>query len=201
MIEDSKQVYEFDEFRLDVMKRQLTREREVVPLYSKAFDLLLVLVQNSGRDLTKDELLESVWPGQMLEEANLTVNMSAVRKALGEKAARPRYIITIPGRGYRFVGNLGGSPDYEVGLVIESQTVAQITVDQESETETDTALALGSSASLKRGEIDSDDAAAPILAQMEPRQIAAPAVPPPSFFRRHLVIVSAAAVVLALASV
>jgi len=201
VIEDSKQVYEFDEFRLDVMKRQLTREGEVVPLYSKAFDLLLVLVQNGGRDLTKDELLESVWPGQMLEEANLTVNMSAVRKALGEKAARPRYIITIPGRGYRFVGNLGGSPNYEVGLVIESQTVARITVDQESESETNAALTPGSSVSLERKEIDSDDAAAPIVARMEPKQIAAPAVPPPSFFRRHLVIVSAAAVVLVLASV
>src|SRR5437762_10376217 len=134
------------------MRRQLLRQGEVVPLYSKAFDLLLVMVQNGGRDLTKDELLDTVWPGQMLEEANLTVNMSAVRKALGEKAARPRYIITIPGRGYRFVANLGGSGDYEVGLVIESETVAQITVDQETETETDTALTPGSSASLKRKE-------------------------------------------------
>src|SRR6266478_480676 len=117
------------------MRRQLLRQGEVVPLYSKAFDLLLVLVKNRGRDLTKDELLESVWPGQMLEEANLTVNMSAVRKALGEKAAQPRYIITIPGRGYRFVANLGRPHNYEVGLVIQSESVAHITVDQESDTE------------------------------------------------------------------
>jgi len=198
VIEDSKQLYEFDEFRLDVMKRQLMRAGEVVPLTSKAFDLLLAMVKNSGRDLTKDELLESVWPGQMLEEANLTVNMSAVRKALGEKAAQPRYIITIPGRGYRFVANLGGSHDYEVGLVIQTETVAQITVDQESATETNTALTPANSVSHKRKESAFDDDAA-ILARREPKQIAPPVVP----HRRRLVLVvlAASAMVLILASV
>lgn len=131
MIDEHKQFYEFDEFRLDVLKRQLTREGQVVPLYSKAFDLLLVLVRNGGRDLTKDELLDSVWPGQMLEEANLTVNMSAVRKALGEKAARPRYIVTIPGRGYRFVADLKPAD----GVLIQSQTISQITIEEECETD------------------------------------------------------------------
>jgi DNA-binding winged helix-turn-helix (wHTH) protein len=89
LIEDGRQFYEFDEFRLDVMKRQVTRQGEVVPLYSKAFDLLLLLVQSGGRDLTKEEILDSVWPGQILEESNLTVNVAAVRKALGERAAQP----------------------------------------------------------------------------------------------------------------
>src|SRR5258705_12889696 len=100
------ETYEFDEFRLDVAKRQLLREGEVVPLYSKGFDLLLLLVESNGRDLSKDEILETIWPGQILEESNLTVNISAVRKALGEKAAQPRFLVTIPGRGYRFVGNV-----------------------------------------------------------------------------------------------
>lgn len=131
MIDEQKQVYEFDEFRLDVMKRQLLRQGEVVPLYSKAFDLLLVMLQNGGRDLTKDELLETVWPGQMLEEANLTVNMSAVRKALGDKAAQPRYIVTIPGHGYRFVAHVREARDVPAGVIIETQTISQITVEQE----------------------------------------------------------------------
>jgi Tol biopolymer transport system component/DNA-binding winged helix-turn-helix (wHTH) protein len=130
MIEEARQTYEFDEFRLDVRKRQLTRNGEVVPLYSKAFDLLLVMAQSSGRDLTKDELLDAVWPGQELEEANLTVNMSAVRKALGEKAAQPHYIINIPGRGYRFVADLKSDVGTEA-IVIETQTVSHITVTQE----------------------------------------------------------------------
>lgn len=125
MIEEQS-VYEFDEFRVDVRKRQLTREGEVVPLYSKAFELLLVLLQNSGQVLSKEELLERVWPDQILEEANLPVNISAIRRALGEKASQPRFIITIPGRGYRFVADLNQAPD----LVIESETIAQITIDE-----------------------------------------------------------------------
>jgi DNA-binding winged helix-turn-helix (wHTH) protein len=103
VLEETRQVYEFGEFRLDPLKRQLSRAGEVVPLYSKAFDLLLVLVQSGGRDLSKDELLEEVWPGQILEESNLSVNISAVRRALGESAAQAKYIVTVPGVGYRFV--------------------------------------------------------------------------------------------------
>src|SRR5215471_20694832 len=116
--DSDKSVFEFDEFRIDMRKRQLTRAGEVVPLYSKAFDLLVALIQNGGRDLTKEELFERVWPGQILEDANLTVTMSAVRKALGERAATPRYIVTIPGHGYRFVGELNRSD----GLLIETET-------------------------------------------------------------------------------
>jgi len=183
VIDEQKQSYEFDEFRLDVMKRQLTCAGELVPLYSKAFDLLLVMVQSGGRDLTKDELLESVWPGQMLEEANLTVNMSAVRKALGEKATKPRFIVTIPGRGYRFVGDLRD----EVGLVIETQTVSQITVEQETEDDGDAIIIPASSASLPGNEVA--------------KQLAAPN--PRSLLRRPAVLVASIACVsvLLLASV
>ena len=173
MLEGKQQVYEFDEFRLDVMKRQLTREGETVPLYSKAFDLLLVLVQNNGRDLSKDELLELVWPGQELEESNLTVNISAVRRALGEKAAQPRYLITIPGRGYRFVGNLGRG---EVGLIIESQSVSQITVVNETETDEDRAFAPPIDAS--------------IVAQPEAKQLTGLTASAQSFFRRPFMLVA-----------
>jgi Tol biopolymer transport system component/DNA-binding winged helix-turn-helix (wHTH) protein len=126
--DSDKSVFEFDEFRLDTRKRQLTRAGEVVPLYSKAFDLLVALAQNGGRDLTKEELFETVWPGQILEDANLTVTMSAVRKALGERAVTPRYIVTIPGHGYRFVADISKAD----GLIIETETISQITVDQET---------------------------------------------------------------------
>jgi len=131
VIEGKKQVYEFGEFRLDVMKRLLTRAGDLVPLYSKAFDLLLVLVQNSGRDLSKDELLEAVWPGQILEEANLTVTMSVVRKALGEKASQPGFVVTIPGHGYRFVTDIEKGPADFDSLIIDSETIAQVTVEED----------------------------------------------------------------------
>jgi Tol biopolymer transport system component/DNA-binding winged helix-turn-helix (wHTH) protein len=132
VIEERRQVYEFEEFRLDGLKRQLTRAGEVVPLYSKAFDLLLVLVHSGGRDLSKDELLEQVWPGQILEESNLSVNISAVRRALGEKAAQPRYIVTVPGLGYRFVAAVRRTQTESSGLIIESQTISHITVEAET---------------------------------------------------------------------
>ena len=122
MIQEPRQVYEFDEFRLDVAKRQLRREGEVVPLYSKAFDLLLLLVESRGRDLSKDEILDRVWPGQELEESNLTVNISAVRRALGEKAAQPRFLVTIPGRGYRFVGSVREVDENHQRVIIETET-------------------------------------------------------------------------------
>ena len=124
-------MYEFDEFRLDVAKRQLLREGEVVPLYSKAFDLLLLLVESRGRDLTKEEILERIWPGQILEESNLTVNISAVRRALGEKASNPRYLVTIPGHGYRFIANITAVEDLPQGVLIETETVSQVVVEEE----------------------------------------------------------------------
>jgi len=133
LLEETRQVYEFDEFRVDAVKRQLLREGEIVPLYSKAFELLLLMVQNSGRDLGKDQILETIWPDQVVEESNLTVNISAVRRALGEKAAQPRYLITIPGRGYRFVANVREVRDEDAAFVIESQTISEIILEEESD--------------------------------------------------------------------
>jgi DNA-binding winged helix-turn-helix (wHTH) protein len=128
VIEENRQVYEFDEFRVNAAKRQLLREGEVVPLYSKAFELLLLLVESRGRDLTKEEILEKIWPGQILEESNLTVNISAVRRALGEKASTPRYLVTIPGHGYRFVANVTEVDEHQASLLIETEPISQVTV-------------------------------------------------------------------------
>ncbi len=135
MAEESRQIYQFEEFRLDAVKRQLLREGEVVPLYSKAFDLLLLLVESRGRDLTKDEILERIWPDQELEESNLTVNISAVRRALGEKASRPRFLVTIPNRGYRFVGDVRAAADTPHRLVIETETIHHVVVEEDVDDE------------------------------------------------------------------
>jgi DNA-binding winged helix-turn-helix (wHTH) protein/TolB-like protein/Flp pilus assembly protein TadD len=95
--------YEFGPFRVDTLKRLLLREGATVPLTAKAFDTLVTLVQHSGQDLDKDELMRTVWPDTVVEENNLTQNVSMLRKALGESKSEHRYIVTIPGRGYRFV--------------------------------------------------------------------------------------------------
>jgi predicted ATPase/DNA-binding winged helix-turn-helix (wHTH) protein len=106
MSESTTQFYAFGPFLIDVTRRLLAREGEPVPLKSKVFDLLLAMVEGRGRLLEKEELLKTVWPGQFVEEANLSVGVSALRKALGERAGEHLYIVTIPGRGYRFVADV-----------------------------------------------------------------------------------------------
>jgi DNA-binding winged helix-turn-helix (wHTH) protein/esterase/lipase len=94
--------YRFGPFHLDVRERRLSRDGEVIPLRLKVFDTLLVLVENAGRLVTKQELLDRVWPETTVEENNLNHNVSVLRKALGEKATGQQYIETVPRVGYRF---------------------------------------------------------------------------------------------------
>lgn len=98
--------YQFEEFQLDVLRRRLLRYEMPLTLNPKAFDMLLVLVKNCGNLLSKEDLFEMVWEDQIVEESNLTVNMSQIRKALGEKANQPRFITTVSGQGYRFLANV-----------------------------------------------------------------------------------------------
>jgi DNA-binding winged helix-turn-helix (wHTH) protein/Flp pilus assembly protein TadD len=95
---------EFGPFRLDAAKRVLWRGGQVVGLPPKALDVLIALAEQRGDVVTKDELLRRVWPDTFVEEANLSVNVSALRKALGEQANGRPYIETVSRRGYRFAG-------------------------------------------------------------------------------------------------
>ena len=95
--------YQFGRFSLNAADRVLLRDRELVPLGPKAFDILLALVENRGRLVEKDDLMKRVWPTTFVEEGNLTQNISLLRKALGETANGPQFIETVPRRGYRFV--------------------------------------------------------------------------------------------------
>jgi DNA-binding winged helix-turn-helix (wHTH) protein/esterase/lipase len=97
-----RSAYRFGPFHLDVRERRLSRGGEVIPLRLKVFDTLLVLVENAGRLVTKQELLDTVWPETTVEENNLNHNVSVLRKALGEKATGQQYIETVPRVGYRF---------------------------------------------------------------------------------------------------
>jgi Tol biopolymer transport system component/DNA-binding winged helix-turn-helix (wHTH) protein len=98
--------YAFDNFVVDAGKSVLLREGQSVPLTPKAFEILLLLVRNPGRVLKKEELIEEVWPDAFVEENNLPRNISSLRKALGEGPAEHRYIVTLPGQGYRFVAEV-----------------------------------------------------------------------------------------------
>jgi DNA-binding winged helix-turn-helix (wHTH) protein/TolB-like protein/Tfp pilus assembly protein PilF len=95
--------YEFGSFCLDPAERRLLRENQTVSLPPKSFDLLVLLVEHHGRLLTKNQIFDSVWSGSFVEESNLTVAISAIRRALGEREEGLPYIETVPKAGYRFV--------------------------------------------------------------------------------------------------
>jgi pentatricopeptide repeat protein len=98
--------YEFGPFRVEARERRLLRDGQVVPLRPKVFDILLVLVQNGGHILSKDEVMKLVWPETAVEEGNIARNISTLRNALGEFPGQRQYIETVPWRGYRFVANV-----------------------------------------------------------------------------------------------
>jgi TolB-like protein len=94
----------FGPFRLDFGRRELWRRGKSVPLGGRALDILCILASARGGLVTKDELMAQVWPGATVEESNLYVHISTVRKALTEEEGEQPYLITVPGRGYRFIG-------------------------------------------------------------------------------------------------
>src|SRR5581483_11530019 len=94
----------FGKFRLDLRRRRLFGDGAPLELKSRAFDILCVLACARGEVVTKDQLMAKVWPGLVVEENNIQVHVSALRKALGEERDSPVHLVTIPGRGYRLVG-------------------------------------------------------------------------------------------------
>ena len=126
----AKQFYEFGPFRVDPEKELLLRGEEAVPLTPKTFQILLVLVRRSKEVITKDDLLKSVWPDTFVEEANLSRNIFLLRKALGETPQDHQYIVTVPGRGYRFAEDVRLVPEQELSIVAASHTVVQVDVKE-----------------------------------------------------------------------
>lgn len=124
ILRQRKHFYEFDSFLVDEMERLLLREVEPVALTPKAFELLLVLVSNAGIALAKEELMERIWPDSFVEEANLAVNISMLRKALGERPDGGQYIETLPRRGYRFAAEVAEFWDERSPSTVTSITPA-----------------------------------------------------------------------------
>jgi DNA-binding winged helix-turn-helix (wHTH) protein/TolB-like protein/Flp pilus assembly protein TadD len=106
MFDKPKEIYEFDEFRIDVAERVLLQQGKPVLLSPKAFAVLLVLVQNQGRIVEKEVLMQTVWQDTFVEEVNVARGVSDLRKLLGDTRANPRFIETIAKRGYRFIAKV-----------------------------------------------------------------------------------------------
>jgi len=102
----SKRLYEFGPYRLDKQKGQLWRDGQTVSLTTKSLEILACLVENAGSVVSKDQLMETLWPDSYVEEGNLTQNVFLLRKALGETARDHNYVVTVPGRGYRFAAEV-----------------------------------------------------------------------------------------------
>src|SRR4026208_638880 len=102
----SKRIHSFGPFSLDTNERVLLRDGQSLPVKPKVFDVLAVLVENRGRVVCKDELMKQVWPDSFVEEGNLAVSIFEIRKVLGGSEKGPRYIETVPRRGYRFVASV-----------------------------------------------------------------------------------------------
>ena len=143
-------IFKFGEFQLDVRARSLRRDTTIVSLNSRAFDVLLYLVQNPGKVLAREELLKGVWAESFVDENSLAQSISALRRALEEKPGDNSYIVTVPGRGYQFVapvqtvasesgtilpGLVPGSVGAAGGLLFEKQTIqtSVITTNEENE--------------------------------------------------------------------
>jgi len=125
-----KELYEFDVFRVDAERETLLRAGDPVPLPPKAFQVLLVLIRNSQEVVTKDELMKEVWPDTFVEEANLSRNIFLLRKALGESPQDHRYVLTVPGRGYRLAERVRLVPDREASIVAATHSKIVLKVEE-----------------------------------------------------------------------
>jgi DNA-binding winged helix-turn-helix (wHTH) protein/TolB-like protein/Flp pilus assembly protein TadD len=130
MSKRARELYHFGLFAVDVTERVLSRDGQPVALPPKAFDLLALLVENSGHLLEKDELMRRLWPDTFVEEANLSNNISVLRKALTEDDDH-RYIETVPRRGYRFVAEVEELSVGATEVIVAERTTATFTLEEE----------------------------------------------------------------------
>src|SRR5579863_5342783 len=125
-----RELYEFGPFRVDAEREVLLRSDDPVALPPKAFQVLLVLIRHRQEVVTKDDLMKEVWPDTFVEETNLSRNIFLLRKALGESPQDHRYILTVPGRGYRLAESVRLIPEREVSMISATQTRLQVQVDE-----------------------------------------------------------------------
>jgi DNA-binding winged helix-turn-helix (wHTH) protein len=125
-----KEIYEFGPFRVDGEKEILLRSGQPVSLNPKAFQILLVLLRHSKEVVTKDELMKAVWPDTFVEEANLSRNIFLLRRALGESPQDHLYILTVPGRGYRFTEEVRVASQHDLRVVAATHSKLQVHIEE-----------------------------------------------------------------------
>jgi DNA-binding winged helix-turn-helix (wHTH) protein/TolB-like protein len=127
----NKLFYEFGEdFRLDPEKQRLAHGKDLIPLTPKAVEILRVLIERRGQVVERDELMNAVWPDVAVEDGNLSVTISMLRKVLAEHS-QDKFIETFPKRGYKFNGDVREVVENGSAIVVEKQTVARVTIDED----------------------------------------------------------------------
>ena len=137
---------EFGSFRIDPEQRLLLRDHEPVPLSPKAFDLLLALTERGGQVVPKDDLMKILWPDTFVEESNLGQHVFQLRKALGERPQDHTYIITVPGRGYRFAQKVRTVPEEDQAhqgeeqksdeqIVVATRSLSRVVIERNRRTD------------------------------------------------------------------
>src|SRR5215468_3444031 len=127
-------IYEFGDFRLDTAKRLLSRlDGTTVPVTPRVFETLLYMVEHHGIVLDKERLMEAVWPDSIVEENNLSQNISTLRRIFGETPGSHSYIVTVPGRGYRFVADVSEQIDNGAARVNAEQATRPTPLDNRTE--------------------------------------------------------------------
>jgi TolB-like protein/DNA-binding winged helix-turn-helix (wHTH) protein/cytochrome c-type biogenesis protein CcmH/NrfG len=135
MSQETRHCYEFGPFQLDPSVPLLLREGRPVALTLKALETLIVLVERGGQVVSREELIEAIWPDTAVEENNLSVNVSALRKVLGESNSEEKYIETVPRRGYRFTAPVRVMPGERAELIYTRHTHSQVLIEESSETD------------------------------------------------------------------
>ena len=125
-----KELYEFGPFRVDVQRELLFRSGEPLALTTKTFRILTVLIRHGNQTVTKDDLMKTVWPDTFVGEDNLSRHIFMLRKVLGESAQDHRYIVTVPGQGYRLAESVRVVTDQEVDIVAASHSTMHVQVEQ-----------------------------------------------------------------------
>src|SRR5205085_4782506 len=133
--EQTAAIYEFGHFRLDTRERTLLLEGRPVALTPKAFDTLLVLVENSGHVMEKGDLMRRVWPDAFVEENNLAQNISLLRKVLDEHSNGIKYIETVPKRGYRFTADVKSSAAMPANRLVIEHVRQSVVIEEEEQTD------------------------------------------------------------------
>ncbi len=127
---DAKVVYEFGPFRMDPDKQVLLRDGQLIAVTPKAFETLLVLVRRGREVVSKEELLKEIWPDSFVEEANLSQHIFKLRKALGDTLEGEHYIVTLPGRGYRFAVPVRTITEGGEVLIAQMRSRAEIVIEE-----------------------------------------------------------------------